>query len=96
MKFAAEYGALITLLALFSTVVYNKNINNQQRAILDGYESPERPFFVQIYIEKIYIPDINKTEKYICGGTIIHKDFVVSAAHCFDLPGQSKSLTKKR
>ena len=47
-----------------------------QRRIANGYESPERPFYVKI---------IFKRDGYytFCGGAIISPSRVLSSANCF-------------
>merc|ERR1711879_1073257 len=51
----------------------------ERAAIVNGYNAPNRPFYVELRIWKSKF-----LGKYgLCGGTIITKQHVLSAAHCF-------------
>ena len=51
---------------------------NNRSAITNGYDSPDRPFYVRVLIKD---KNSNRTAK--CGGSIISPQLVLSAAHCF-------------
>ena len=72
--------SLITISAIGLTVDANGDAKFQKRAIVNGYDAPDRPFYVLIEIEEGY-------EGFMCGGTIIGPQHVLSAAHCFAKKG---------
>jgi len=49
---------------------------NERAAVVHGYNAPNRPFYVEL---RIWVSGGYAT----CGGTIISKHHVLSAAHCF-------------
>ena len=46
--------------------------NFRRSAVRDGYDAPNRPFFVKL----------KDKNGYYCGGSLISKDYVITAGHC--------------
>jgi len=46
---------------------------DERATIINGFDAPNMPFYVEIF----------KNGKMACGGTLIKKNFVLSAAHCY-------------
>jgi len=78
---------LLTILTT-QTLVTAYNIGTEtevsKRAIVNGHDSPERPFYVQLTVYEA------SGMKFHCGGSIIGKNTVLTAAHCLKpMPGES-------
>jgi len=79
----------IFLIILFTQTLVNAYSLGAQtvvskRAIVNGHDSPERPFYVQLKMYKVNDPP------HTCGGSIIGKNVVLTAAHCIKPePGES-------
>ena len=53
------------------------NFLSDTRSIINGYDAPDRPYYVRLDITMYS----NGTRDY-CGGTIISSGYVLTAAHC--------------
>ena len=62
-----------------------------RRAIVNGHDSPDRAFYVKV--QTVWYNRTAEEELFgFCGGTIIDRHFVLSAAHCF-IPGEKTKIT---
>ena len=78
LKNFSLFLVFIQVTFLLSSARNSKNLEgkNERRALIGGKFSPHRPFFVRLATFEY--------AQYFCGGKIIRKDFVLTAAHCVE------------
>ncbi len=64
-------------LALILYATTPEAFNLEERAIVNGYDAPKRPFYVLIVVRM-------GEEAFQCGATLIDTRHVLTAAHCFE------------
>ncbi|XP_063711373.1 mast cell protease 1-like [Symsagittifera roscoffensis] len=77
----------VSAIILSSSYSATRSVDDK-RAIANGYNSPSRPFYVQV--ETVF-----QWGASMCGGTLIATNWVLSAAHCFEpeyMSGPVKSV----
>jgi len=69
------FAFVVTIAIVYHLKCENINVAqlDKRAAIINGFDAPNMPFYVEIF----------KNGKMACGGTLIKKNYVLSAAHCY-------------
>ena len=70
----------------YDVTFYKKWIDRYTFGWFDGYEAPERSFYVQIFITA------KNGSKKQCSGTLVALNWVLSVARCFDFSSEVEFL----
>jgi len=79
---------ILTTQTLVTAYGFGAETDVSNRAIVNGHDSPERPFYVQLKMYKVNDPP------HTCGGSIIGKNVVLTAAHCLKPEPEESDITE--